>query len=139
MTKKRFKLSEPNGAYLIDNDRPYAHWINDDDKIIDLLNALHEENVKLQARNKYLERKIQRERNSYQKQHEKWENEIQKENEQLKEALIELKEIGDYQEGRIKELSDENDQLREELEQCRAVIDNRWSEYLQKKEGQEND
>ena len=42
MTEKRFKLSEPNGAYLIDGDRPYAHWINDDDKIIDLLNEQHE-------------------------------------------------------------------------------------------------
>lgn len=42
MTEKRYKLSEPNGAYLIDGDRPYAHWINDDDKIIDLLNEQHE-------------------------------------------------------------------------------------------------
>ena len=36
---------------------------------------------------------------------------VKKENEQLKEALIELKEIGDYQYTRIKELSDENDEL----------------------------
>ena len=84
MTEKRYKLSEPNGAYLIDNDRPYAHWINDDDKIIDLLNALHEENVKLQARNKYLATKIQRERNSHMKEHEKWENETITENEKIK-------------------------------------------------------
>jgi hypothetical protein len=47
MTEKRYKLSEPNGAYLIDDDKVYAHWINDDDKIIDLLNALHEENEQL--------------------------------------------------------------------------------------------
>ena len=47
MTEKRYKLSEPNGAYLIDNDRPYAHWINDDDKIIDLLNNLVDENEQL--------------------------------------------------------------------------------------------
>ena len=64
---------------------------------------------------------------------------LRTENEQLKKALMELKEIGDYQEGRIKELFDENDQLQEELLQCKAVIDNRWSEYLQKKEEQEND
>jgi predicted nuclease with TOPRIM domain len=38
-------------------------------------------------------------------------NELHDENEQLKEALIELKEIGDYQYARIKELSDENEQL----------------------------
>ena len=121
MTEKRYKLSEPNGAYLIDGDRPYAHWINDDDKIIDLLNALHEENVKLRARNKYLATKIQRERMSYQKQHEKWEKEIQKENEQLKKALVELREIGDYQEGRIKELNDENEHLEFELEKVVEV------------------
>ena len=42
MTEKRYKLSEPNGAYLIDGDRPYAHWVNDDDKIIDLLNEQNE-------------------------------------------------------------------------------------------------
>ena len=59
---------------------------------------------------------------------------LKTENEEFKKALMELKEIGDYQEGRIKELSDENDQLQEELLQCKAVIDNRWSEYLQKKE-----
>ena len=51
MTEKRFKLSEPNGAYLIDGDRPYAHWINDDDKIIDLLNDLVDENEELKQRN----------------------------------------------------------------------------------------
>ena len=59
---------------------------------------------------------------------------LRTENEEFKKALMELKEIGDYQEGRIKELSDENDQLKEELEQCKAVINKKWSEYLKKKE-----
>ena len=66
-------------------------------------------------------------------------NTLNDENEEFKKALVELKEIGDYQEGRIKELSDENDQLQEELLQCKAVIDNRWSEYLKKKELKMND
>ena len=113
MTEKRYKLSEPNGAYLIDNDRPYAHWINDDDKIIDLLNALHEENVKLQARNKYLATKIQRERNSYQKQHEKWENEIQKENEQLKQDKTNLHRA--MSKDRVRYLN-ENEQLKQQMQ-----------------------
>lgn len=39
-------------------------------------------------------------------------NSITDENEQLKEALIELKEIGDYHYTRIEELSDENKQLK---------------------------
>ncbi len=47
MTEKRYKLSEPNGAYLIDGDKPCAHWITDDDKIINLLNDLVDENEKL--------------------------------------------------------------------------------------------
>ena len=46
-------------------------------------------------------------------------NELSEENEQLKEALIELKEIGDYQYTRIKELSDENEQLEKELFEAR--------------------
>ena len=40
------------------------------------LNELWEENEQLKARIKYLERKIQRERVSAMKQHEKWEKEL---------------------------------------------------------------
>lgn len=47
MTEKRFKLSEPNGTYLVDieDDENYivGHWDNDDDKIIDLLNFQDQE------------------------------------------------------------------------------------------------
>lgn len=57
MTEKRYKLSEPNGAYLIDGDRPYAHWIDDDDKIIDLLNDLVDENEQLKKELKALRKK----------------------------------------------------------------------------------
>lgn len=53
MTEKRFTLSKPNGAYLIDGDRPYAHWIDDDDKIVDLLNGLADENEHLKSDLKY--------------------------------------------------------------------------------------
>ena len=51
------------------------------------INKLADENDKLKSRVEYLEQKIDRERTSYQKQHEKWEEEIQKENEQLKAEL----------------------------------------------------
>ena len=49
---KRFKLSEPHGAYLVDieDDEIVGHWDNDDDKIIDLLNSLNEENGQLKIR-----------------------------------------------------------------------------------------
>ena len=48
-------------------------------------------------------------------------NDLSNENEQLKKALVELKEIGDYQEGRIKELNDENEHLESELEKVVEV------------------
>ena len=102
MTKKRFttvELPKPNrwgiwydGAYL----STYQVCI--------LLNEyvdVKKENEQLKSRVEYLERKIDRERTSYQKQHEKWEEEIQKENERLKEDL-------DYYKKRIKELEIEN-------------------------------
>lgn len=41
---------------------------------------------------------------------------LQKENEQLKSDLKELKEIGDYQSGRIDELNNENDQLKQSVD-----------------------
>ena len=40
---------------------------------------------------------------------------LKTENEEFKKALVELKEIGDYQEGRIKELNDENKRLIDKL------------------------
>ena len=49
-------------------------------------------------------------------------NELNDENEQLKKALVELKEIGDYQEGRIKELDKENEQLQEEIKDLNDVL-----------------
>ena len=114
MTKKRFTLKESD--IYNRNDVIHDNGIEmPQSTVCDLLNSLNGENVKLRARNKYLAMKIQRERNIHVKEHEKWEEEIQKENEQLKEALIELKEIGDYQEGRIKELNDENEHLESEL------------------------
>ena len=48
-------------------------------------------------------------------------NKLNDENEEFKKALMELKEIGDYQEGRIKELSDENEQLESELKKIVEV------------------
>lgn len=79
---------------------------------------------------------------------------LKEENEQLKEILGFLKNdnaedilnVLNSQENKIWELKQENEQLKhqnellsDELEQCRAVIDKQWSEYLKKKEGQKND
>ena len=49
MTEKRFKLSYPNGAFLIDGNEPLCHMKNDL-MIIDLLNELHEENKELKKK-----------------------------------------------------------------------------------------
>ena len=117
MTKKRFTLKESD--IYNRNDVIHDNGIEmPQSTVCDLLNSLNEENVKLRARNKYLAMKIQRERNIHVKEHEKWEEEIQKENEQLKH---------------------QNELLSDELEQCKAVINKKWSEYLKKKEEQEND
>jgi uncharacterized protein YhaN len=75
-----------------------THYIADmEDDIITFkqkIEKLEKENEQLKARIGYLERKIQRERNSTQKQYEKWEKEaetkikeLSEENEQLKQAL----------------------------------------------------
>jgi hypothetical protein len=78
-TEKRFVLQDLDIlCRVLDNGKPINGI-----ETVHLLNALHEENVKLRARNKYLAMKIQRERNIHVKEHEKWEEEIQKENEKI--------------------------------------------------------
>ena len=47
---------------------------------------------------------------------------LEKINKQLKDNLVELKEIGDYQEGRIKELDKENQQLKIELKGMEQLL-----------------
>ena len=46
----------------------------------------------------------------------------------LKSELIELKEIGDYQADRIKELSEENEQLKGELRNLRRLANELYME-----------
>lgn len=54
MTEKRFKLSEPNGAYLIDGDKPLFHMEGSDDEIVELLNNFNDENEQLKQQIKDL-------------------------------------------------------------------------------------
>ena len=49
-------------------------------------------------------------------------NKLNDENKTFREALRELKEIGDYQAMRIKELDDENQKLKQENEQLKQVL-----------------
>ena len=58
MTEKRFKLREPNGAYLIDGDKPLFHLDDSDDKIVELLNSLNDENEQLKKKVESKERLI---------------------------------------------------------------------------------
>ena len=68
---------------------------------------------------------------------------VYEENEQLKQQLADdfnQSNCITVQKSKIKELEKENEQLKiqnkmlsDELEQCKAVIDKRWSEYLEKK------
>ena len=98
--------------------------------VCDLLNSLNEENVKLRARNKYLATKIQRERMSYQKQHEKWEKEIQKENEQLKQRNNRQAKQLD----RLYNLIEEKDwrtltDILDDFKRCEEQLQKEWGTY----------
>ena len=85
MTEKQFNLANPNSSFLSMNcGIKYGDRLLNFKEVVVLLNSLNDENEQLRARNKYLERKIQRERNIHVKEHEKWEEEIQKENEKIK-------------------------------------------------------
>lgn len=82
MTEERF-------AFVIDNGENTFYDLSENEIMNmndteDMLNELNNENKRLRARNKYLERKIQRERNVHVKEHEKWEDEILTENEKIK-------------------------------------------------------
>ena len=88
MTEKRFRVNDlvkynysEIGEYIDENhtDNPLRN-----DEVVELLNELH-------SRNKRLEKKIQRERTSFRKTHERW---------------------GKEAEDKIKELSEENERLR---------------------------
>ena len=129
MTEKRFNFV---GGYLYDGNKPIGHVedVKFRQDFEDIVNALHEENVKLQARNKYLATKIQRERNIHVKEHKKWEEEIQKENKQLKEdnmLLIEdsekYRKLSIQFDNRNKELISENEQLKKALVELKEIGD----------------
>ena len=100
MTEKRFTIKHINEQHISANlydDRTFIGSIEiGEELIVELLNSLNDENVKLRARNKYLATKIQRERNIHVKEHEKWEEEIQKENEQLKKDIQEKEEVIEF-------------------------------------------
>lgn len=121
MTEKRFTLKYIEEQHLSANlydDKTFIGSIGvGAELIVELLNSLNDENVKLKARNKYLATKIQRERNSHIKEHEKWENEIQKENEQLKSTIKEHKSTLSGQSNKIFQLKKENGYLKRKLEE----------------------
>ena len=96
MTEKRFECGK--GSRIIIDNETKLHYIMTLDwecsLVTKLLNRFADENEQLKSRIEYLERKMQRERNSTQKQYAKWEKEA---------------------ETKIKELSEENEQLKKVL------------------------
>ena len=76
--------------------------------IAEALNILIEENNELKQSNKYLQGQLEDYSN------------VEIDNIELRDENQQLK--------------NQNELLQEELEQCRAVIDKRWSEYLKQKE-----
>lgn len=86
MTAKRFTIVDEQfisyyggTGHLISNGECEIwlwHSKEASQKVCNKLNSILDENEQLKARITYLERKIQRERVSAMKQHEKWENEL---------------------------------------------------------------
>lgn len=144
--KKRFEFEFDMN--ISDNlmDKEYdMHEGDEAFEFLDLINNLNKENEqlktqltsilklneKLRSRIKYLERKIERERNATNKQYEKWEkealekiNKLEKENEQLKKQRYDL-----YMD--IAKLVKENEQLKQSNERLLKMLDN-VANYIQK-------
>ncbi len=93
MTEKRFECM--GDGYFVDN---LEDADLDNREVVDMLNYLHEEKEQLQSRVAYLERKIERERNSYFKQHEKWAEEINSKSWKITELIIEYDTTNKYSE-----------------------------------------
>ena len=104
MTEKRFTVfkSKLTGLFVV-NDNIHEFQFEGVEnastimKLVGLLNNYIEENEQLKQRNKRFEEKIQRERNSFTKTHERWSKEaetkikeLSEENEQLKQFIQEL-------------------------------------------------
>ena len=108
MTEKRFTI---HGSMVCDRDMeiPITLWQDKEQqkKFCDTLNYFHEENLRLKQENKELQFAYDECSNNKLFSRRKLEIEnknLKDENQALKEALRELKEIGDYQADRIKEL-----------------------------------
>lgn len=116
---------------IIDDDNGVGFvfsYPSDAEKVCRLLNTLSDENEQLKSRIEYLERKIERERNSNATQERKWQteaenqiNELSEENEQLKILLDNISAQRDeFHRGarenanRVGELEKENEQLKKE-------------------------
>ena len=122
MTEKRFRVEKQtfDGYCIVDThfDGYYAYEKQDLEKLCENLNDLSEENEKLKKIFGFLRNDNATDILNVLNSQENQICELKKENEQLK---------------------NQNKLLSDELEQCKAVIDYRWSEYLKKKEEQEND
>ena len=114
MTEKRFQiihLGNPYDFVVKDyaTNKTYGTLQGDDKSLTELLIELHEENEVLKARITYLERKIQRERASVMKQHEKWDKEAQ---------------------DKINHLHEENTRLRNEIQDFQNLLTEREETFL---------
>ena len=134
MTEKRFwyDFEDCTGAKIVDfkEDKEYPlKTIGDFRAIEELLNMLHEENQQSRCRIQYLETKINRERNATSKQHLKWSDEaeeqiteLEKENEQLKDALNQRTDQCDNYYKENEQLKKQNTFLTEQLAELSSYI-----------------
>ena len=123
MTEKQFKVTN-----ISSNGMTGLFWLGKDKlsvyDVVNLLNELFEENKKLESE---LNRQTEITTN------------LEDFREFITEEQVKLNDDYNNLKKENEQLKNQNELLSDELEQCKAVIDYRWSEYLKKKEEQEND
>lgn len=119
MTEKRFKVTN-----ISSNGMTGLFWLGKDKlsvyDVVKLLNELFEENKKLESE---LNRQTEITTN------------LGDFREFITEEQVKLNDDYNNLKKENKQLKNQNELLSDELEQCKAVIDNKWSEYLKEKRG----
>lgn len=120
MTKKRFKCTN-----ISTNGMTGLFWLGKDNlsvyDVLRILNDLLDENEQLKKRIEYLERKIQRERKSAIKEHEKWEKEVIELIREQRKFVDDLSKENDHLKQRINELELLNDGLNYALQNIKKI------------------
>lgn len=120
---KRYYFDDCFG--ICDKNKGNSDYTNmlHNNEVVNRLNELNDENKTLKKENEQLKNENKKLKDTVKRLNDNinellevdFEEDLLKENKELKSALSELKEIGDYQSIRMRELNDENKELQETL------------------------